>query len=355
MAETVGGGPSKFATFFGTRVAFTKGEKDVGKIAQGLNALGNALLAPTRHLMKGRTATCVTMGDKTSQVGQQVIFGNIRGGAPQEKVSGGKAVLSAIGNVGLGVLALVGTPLGALVKGLAMISPDLRKRCNEAAGFLIQAEKDETHLLENLGNAIVFIKKEEHEQMVSFLHHMWSEGELNALVTKLCEQGAPLKPIHYEFLKECLEELQPKLPKKALPEQHPGYRKVGIEDELQKVKSKLPQEGRRGSIAEGQPRRVGSFESEGVTVTPYRQKSAGSEGVRATSHVEKLPSWRSIKMRLDAARNANDEGKIRTLLEAHGTDELQQTLTLYEKEYGDTTMVSSIGWEIFRSREDRSY
>jgi hypothetical protein len=132
----------KVSTFFGTRVEFTKNERDVGKIAQGLNALGNALLAPTRHLMNGRTVTCeATRGDKTSEIGKQIIFRNIRGGPSKQKKGWGKAALSAMGNVGLGVLALVGTPLGAIFKGLAMISPELRERCNKAAEEILPQER----------------------------------------------------------------------------------------------------------------------------------------------------------------------------------------------------------------------
>jgi hypothetical protein len=345
MAETVGGGPSKFATFFGTRVAFTEDEKDVGKIAQGLNALGNALLAPTRHLMKGRTATCVTTGDRTSELGQRIIFGHVRGGPSKEKVSKGQAALTAIGNVGLGVLALVGTPLGALVKGLAMISPDLRRKCNEAANFLVENEEDETHIREKAADTILLVrkgmKKKDMQQVVPFLHNVWSQKNLGNLVKELC-RGGLMAAEEYEFLQQCLVDLEDtKLPKTALLPSDRNYQKVGIQEEIQMVEAKLDK------IAPARPRlQQPRPEREGP---PRMAEPALEPGVK------QLARWDDLRTTLNAAVKTGQTGWLIAVLNNLSTGDLRQALELYEREYGNETMVSKEGWRIYNKRADKEH
>jgi hypothetical protein len=248
MAETVRR-QGKVATFFSTRVAFTSGEENVSKIAQGLNALGNALLAPTRYLMSGRTVTCVTMGNKTSSVGQSIIFGNVRGGPSKEEKRGwGKAALSAMGNVGLGLVAIVGTPLGALVKGLAMISPELRKRCNQAADRIVQQEKrgSEAQLLRDIASIAIFIAKEDKVGLARLFEEKYDQEKLQKLLSFLGNTNW-FGNAERDFLIECWSASKTAIEMKLLEMEQEGAEKGALTEEdirvVQKCLTKRDEDG----------------------------------------------------------------------------------------------------------------
>jgi hypothetical protein len=226
-----------------------------------------------------------------------------------------------------------------------MISPDLRRKCNEAANFLVENEGDATHIQEKAADTILLIrkgmKKKDMQQVVPFLHNVWNQKNLGSLVKELCK-GELMAAEEYEFLQQCLVELEEKhLPKEALLPSDRGWQKVGIQEEIQMVGTKLDK------IAPDRPRLA-------QQPRPERARSPRAAASTVEPKVEQSDRFTDLRTTLSAAAKINDKQWIKTTLSTLSTEDLRQTLDLYERAHGEETIVSKEGWKIYNKRSDKA-
>lgn len=121
------------AGFLRHNIEFAPDEQRVSRTTRFLNAAGNALLSPVRHLLRGRTVTVVNVQDEGIPHVNRLEFNQ----KPASEEGIGKKALKTTASV---LLFVPGLLLGSLVKGVALAtSSSLRNRYK---GLSLQIKKD---------------------------------------------------------------------------------------------------------------------------------------------------------------------------------------------------------------------
>jgi hypothetical protein len=103
------------AGFLRHNIEFTPGEPLVSMASRVLNAVGNFLLSPARHLFNGRTVTAVSVYRNKTETDQSCTIQHSE--APPQLESGGKKFLKTIASI---ICFVPGIIFGSAVKGLAL-------------------------------------------------------------------------------------------------------------------------------------------------------------------------------------------------------------------------------------------